>query len=409
MSNNQALTTTDRYRYVLDGLRKRAGDIQAMLVDIDFDYFLATVAQALRENPDILEATGTSIIKACTRAAYDGLRLDGREAALVTHNVKVSKNPDRWEKQAQYFPMVQGLIQQILRGGEVIALEADIIYQNDEHLVQRGTNAQIHHIPRLDGDRGNPIAAYSVATLKNGHRTFIIMTALEINEVRLASKSGSDKEGEPAGIWKRWWTQMWLKTVIRRHRKTLPLGERRIVDAEAEELFDFSRAALPAPSERGGIPARPTRASLSDQRGTEAGAPIDDAFGDGDETVVEQAREKPDAQKRQSGGKQRKTPEDKTGAHDSSQADSSLPHDTPANEEEWRAWAIALENEILASKTVDAVNALAEREKGRLANASASRRDWLQGHISDRLAELVSDPAGGSSADPGDNESAAQE
>jgi recombination protein RecT len=256
MSDNEQVSMADKLRFVLRQLKARQEEISDVLPsDIPFDHFYAVVNQALRNNPDVLKATPISIVNACVKAAYDGLRLDGREAALVTHNVKVGKNPDRWETHAQYFPMVFGLVQQVLRGGEVIALEPTIIYANDEYRIQRGTSSGIHHVPLLDGDRGRPIAAYSVATYRTGHVGFEFMTEAQILDVRAASKSGQDKDGQPIGIWKRWPDAMWKKTVIRQHRKTLPLGGRDVYDAEQQDEFD----ALSAPAVTASIPARPTR------------------------------------------------------------------------------------------------------------------------------------------------------
>src|SRR3546814_1797568 len=67
----------------------------------------------------ILDATAASIVKACMKAAYDGLRIDGKEAAIVVHeNTYGQGQNQRKVKEAEYFPMAFGLIQQVLRSEE---------------------------------------------------------------------------------------------------------------------------------------------------------------------------------------------------------------------------------------------------------------------------------------------------
>src|SRR3546814_18362306 len=75
------------------------------------------------------------------KAAYDGLRIDGKEAAIVVHeNTYGQGQNQRKVKEAEYFPMAFGLLQQVLRGGEVVAVEVEVIRQNDHYIVRRGNN-----------------------------------------------------------------------------------------------------------------------------------------------------------------------------------------------------------------------------------------------------------------------------
>lgn len=378
-TENEDMSLAEKLRFVLGQLSAREEELRAVLPpDIPFKTFHATVNQALRNNPDVLAATPMSIVNACVKAAYDGLRLDGREAALVTHNVKVSRNPDRWEVQAQYFPMVFGLIQQVLRGGEVISIEPEIIYENDEYEVHRGTNPVIHHIPLLRGDRGAPIAVYSVATLKGGYVSTVVMTEHEVLDVRAASKSGVDDKGNPKGVWKRWPGEMWKKTVLRRHRKTLPLGGRDFYDVEAREEFpEFQNErgkALPDNS------PRPTRSStrqlIEQSQGTEAGLdmgfPVSD---DRDGVVIDQ---------RQPSLKKRDMPETEK---------QEVKIDLPEDDAAWAAWARDVESRLAKATSLEGVNKIAEEENPRITAPSNTkdRANWVRGLITDRLAEIAAD------------------
>src|SRR3546814_13457850 len=71
------------------------------------------------------------------------------------------------------------------------------------------------------------------------------------------------------------------KSAVRRHRKTLPLGDRDLVinDSEAAELYgdiDPGRESLPAPSHQRERPTREgARQAIENRPGTERGAPMD--------------------------------------------------------------------------------------------------------------------------------------
>src|SRR3546814_5496739 len=71
---------------VLNQLGNREKEISNMLPqDLPIERFQANVLNALRNTPSILDATAASIVKACMKAAYDGLRIDGKDAAIVVH------------------------------------------------------------------------------------------------------------------------------------------------------------------------------------------------------------------------------------------------------------------------------------------------------------------------------------
>lgn len=395
MTENQRIGKQEQLTKVLLALKARRTEISDVLPnDIPFDTFFATVNQALRNNPDVLDATPVSIVNACVKAAYDGLRPDGKEAAIVTHNVNVgTKQNPQWECQAQYFPMAFGLIQQILRGGEVLSLEAEVIYQHDHYRIVRGTHRAIEHSPMVcredgsplePGDRGAMILAYTVATLKSGVVVTEFLTADQILDVNMASKSGWDEQNKcPRGVWKRWPRQMWLKTIIRHHRKTLPLGERvGGRDMEAQAMFpDMHRQENPLGLEdrTNRAPPRPTR-QIEDQQGTESGSAFD--FGTGRREDEFQEQGQPEQEMKPA--KKMETPSETN---------------IPADDKEWAAWSQSVENDVMNAGDVKLVQQIAAEEAERLAAATPDRRNWLMGVISDRLADLASDADGKAQAD----------
>ncbi len=385
ITQNEAISLQQRLQFVLGQLKTREAELSATLPpDLPFERFHATVNQALRNNPDLLQCTPLSLVNSCVKSAYDGLRLDGREAALVSHNVKVKVpgQKDRWEKQAQYFPMVFGLIQQVLRGGMVVAIETDIIYENDRYRVIRGTAPAIEHEPELVLPRGEMIAAYSVAVFPSGYRSTIVMTRAEIEDVRATSKSGVNEDGDAQGIWKRWPGEMAKKTVVRRHRKTLPIGRDIVInDAEANEEFPALDRSTPHP-QLAATP-RPTRAAITSAAGTESGHDLD--FGDRGEVVDngrgEEEREQQQAQQQQEAPQEEKAKDE---------PEIVLPEDEKA----WAVWGTTVENDIRNAADVAAVDQVWAAAGAVLKHASKAIKDRLNGEIADRKTELALEAAG---------------
>lgn len=210
--------------------------------------FLRTAQTALQMNPDIADCDRRSIYGAIMKAAQDGLVLDGREAALV-----------RFGAQAQYMPMVAGLLKKARNSGEISTIAAHVVYSNDTFNYTLGDEEKIEHKPHLSGDRGKPILVYAVATLKDGGKQRAIMTVAEIERVRAVSRS------KDAGPWKQWWDEMAKKTVIRRLSKYLPSSTdkdeefQRAVQAD-DELYKEEPASTPA-AEEPNTSRRRTRAS----------------------------------------------------------------------------------------------------------------------------------------------------
>ena len=348
----------------------RRADVENMLpVDLPFDRFRANITNALTQNAQLLDCDVRSIFQACMKAAYDGLRIDGREAVITVDEVTFNrgKSNERKVKMARYMPMAFGLVQQVLRGGEVISMFADVIREGDEYDVRRGTDAGIFHKPNVEGT-GNIIAAYSVATLKSGAKTFEFLTGADLAAIRDAAQTKN--------VWDRWPGEMSKKSAIRRHRKTLPLGDRDVVirDTESEDLFvdmNPQGESLPAPAQS---QPRPTRQAIEDRSNTEAGVDMD--LGDEEGEVIDQPeKDEPKAAK--------KTPAKKAAPPADKNAD--LPEDEGA----WGVWSVGLQDDIENAATADDVNAIAKAEEARLNAASKERADFLRGLISDRLADFA--------------------
>lgn len=257
-----ALATRDDSPYgkLRNQLETRADDFRmALPAHITPEKFQRTVMTAAQSNPDILKSDRASLITACMKAAQDGLLPDGREAALVTFNTRKKGDDGQWYSVtlAQYMPMVFGLRKKILQSGEISAIETNVVYRREVeegHFVfEGGTEAMLRHRPMLELTDAeltddNIVAAYSVATMKDGSKSFEVMRRAEINKVRQVSQTGAvgktRRDGskiEPKGPWVDWFGEMARKTVMRRHSKTLPMSGD-ILDVEASDDALYARS-----------------------------------------------------------------------------------------------------------------------------------------------------------------------
>lgn len=235
-------------------LEERSENIRSALpAHITPDKFQRTVMTAVAQNPDLLKADRQSLILACYKAAQDALLPDGREAALVTFNTR-QKVDGQWTtvKQVQYMPMVYGLRKKILQSGSVVSLEVNVVYRAEVEkgtfLYEVGIEPPLRHRPSLDltdeeMDDSQIVAAYSIATMSDGSKSYEVMRRSEINKVRAMSQTGAtgrtDRQGnaiQPKGPWVDWFAEMAKKTVMRRHAKTLPMSGDLMIDVEGREL-----------------------------------------------------------------------------------------------------------------------------------------------------------------------------
>ncbi len=231
---------------------------------IPVEKFIRTVQTAISMSPDIGSACNTpggvqSLMIACTKAATDGLIIDGREAALVTFNQNVKEkksDPDKWEKRVQYMPMVAGLMKKARNSGDISTIDAILVHKNDAFSYNPASDSAPNHEPDWFGDRGEAVGVYAVVKLKDGTTQVEVMSKAQILAIAGQSKNPvqyDPKSGKNFGEW-------WRKTVIRRIAKYLPSSSDRDEFMQAvsriDEGFDFD-ATNGGPTE----PAQPQTAT----------------------------------------------------------------------------------------------------------------------------------------------------
>jgi len=249
---------------VRGAIEKMAPQFKAALpAHVSVDKFVRVTLTAVQTNPQLLEADRRTLFAAATKAAQMGLLPDGREGAIVT-----------FKNQAQWMPMVAGIMKLVRNSGEISTWSVQAVYENDNFDFCLGDEEHITHKPAL-ANRGKLIAVYSIVTMKDGEKSREVMSVEDVNQIRARSRSGQ------SGPWVSDFAEMAKKTVVRRHSKRLPLSTD--IDGmikEDDELFMPEQPAQPAQEaaqadEKPSAAQRPSRLQKVADQAPEAGAQAD--------------------------------------------------------------------------------------------------------------------------------------
>jgi recombination protein RecT len=193
------------------------------------EHFTRVVLTAIQKTPELLKTERKSFLAACMFAAQDGLLPDGREGVILPYG-----------SNAQWLPMVYGVIKRVLATGEVISIMSRPVYEKEtfEHWVDE-SGSHFKHTPKLTGDRGKFSFVYATATTKNGGKFFEVMTLEEIEKVRSKSKA-------KFGPWTDWFDEMAEKTVIKRMAKRMPFSSNiAAMLSREDEIYDVTPEKKP--------------------------------------------------------------------------------------------------------------------------------------------------------------------
>ena len=225
---------------VRGAIEKMAPQFKAALpAHVSVERFIRVTLTAVQTNPNLLNADRRTLFAAATKAAQMGLLPDGREGAIVT-----------FKDQAQWMPMVAGIMKLVRNSGEISTWSVQAVYENDNFDFCLGDEEHITHKPSLS-NRGKLIAVYSIVSMKDGEKSREVMSVEDVNAIRARSRSGN------SGPWQTDFAEMAKKTVVRRHSKRLPLStDIDGVIKEDDELFMPEQAAPEAAQE----PEKPSAA-----------------------------------------------------------------------------------------------------------------------------------------------------
>lgn len=164
--------------------------------------FVRIAMTAIQMNPDLLSCDRQTLYSACMRAAQDGLLPDGREGAIVTYG-----------RAAQWMPMVGGICKKARNSGEILMLDAQVVYANDEYDSWTDETGPHFRHKRARGSRGQPLLTYAYAVSKDRATFFEEIDEEQMADIEKASRA---KNGPWKGAFR---DEMKRKSAIRRLAK----------------------------------------------------------------------------------------------------------------------------------------------------------------------------------------------
>lgn len=239
-----------RQENLVNVLIKRSEDLRQLLPKgVTVEAFVRLTKNAILRDPHIAEADPQSVFLEVSKAAQDGLVLDGREAVLT--RFKGRRQVDgKWEDitNVAYIPMIAGIKKRVMNSRVIKSWTIGLVYENemkpDENGQPRfdylaGDEPRIYHRPIILTDRGPVVAAYSSAKLADGSYHHEVMTVGQLRAIKNRTKS-KKSDGTITGPWATDEEEMFRKTVARRHSKSLPMSaEDMAVISRVDDLYDF--------------------------------------------------------------------------------------------------------------------------------------------------------------------------
>lgn len=214
----------------------------------------------------LMHCTDRSLRRAVLKAAEVGIEFFGGKAYLIPYG-----------REATFQMGVWGYVDLAYRGGNIVRVWSDVIYESDTYEVVRGAAPKLVHdvseswhrrgdnvdydhqrvVSIADGGRGKPLGAYACAELKDGRVLWEVVPEAQCQMARSVSKS---KNGPG---YSKWPDEMRRRTAFNRAQKTWPTVDdmRRAVELEerddlrgdlATKLQAIETAGESLPSDTGG-------------------------------------------------------------------------------------------------------------------------------------------------------------
>lgn len=196
--------------------------------------FVRIAITAATRSPNLAACDPQTVLQSLMSLARMGVEADGRRAYLLPF----------WNSKRNCFecqPLVSymGLIELALRSGHYASITSHVVCVGDDFLWDRGE--VVRHRVDFSSPRGDPYAAYAIATTKDGHRTYDVMSKAEILAVKKRSRAKDN------GPWQTDEMEMWRKTAVRRLSKYLLMSDefRDALEADEDERVTVDTSSTP--------------------------------------------------------------------------------------------------------------------------------------------------------------------
>lgn len=197
-------------------IKQMEGEIKKALPSVMTpERFTRITLSALSTNPKLAQCTPQSFLGAMMTAAQLGLEPNTPlgQAYLIPY-----WNSKQRRLECQFQLGYKGMIDLAYRSGEIQTIQAQIGHANDTLVAEYGTECSLKFIPKLNGDRGEPVNVWAMFKTKDGGYGFEIMT---LDDVRAHAQKYS--KAYDAGPWQTNFEEMAKKTVLKKVLKYAPM------------------------------------------------------------------------------------------------------------------------------------------------------------------------------------------
>jgi recombination protein RecT len=197
---------------------------RALPKHMDPDRLARIALTVLRQTPQLSRCNPQSFLGALMTSAQLGLEPGPLgEAYFVPYGQEVT-----------FIPGYRGLVKLAWQSGQMKSIAAHTVHEHDEFDYAYGLEPVLRHKPALTG-RGDVIAVYAAAVLKDGGSAFVVLSKEDIEKIRTRSRASNN------GPWKTDWDAMARKTAVRQLIRWLPLSSELHNLATAAALDESTR------------------------------------------------------------------------------------------------------------------------------------------------------------------------
>jgi phage RecT family recombinase len=231
---------------------KMVESIKAVLpAGMSADRYLAIAAAEIK-SPNLSKIQdANSILLSIFHAAKLGLSLNPhmKEAYLVPYNCKQKDGSKKFI--AQFIPGYQGLAKLVRQaennGISVKDIKGFCVHDTDEfdYSVDGINGLTVNFKPNLLEKPNSRIAAFSMAMFSDSYISYHVVPGYKVEEIK--KKALYKTRG--SGPWKDNEDEMWEKTAIRHHCKTLPKSEGVSMAVAQDEIFEGKPLSSDIPEE----------------------------------------------------------------------------------------------------------------------------------------------------------------
>ncbi len=225
-------------------LHRETKSLQAVLPQgLDVNRFMRTVVNGIASHAQadqLLDADRQTLFRACSKAAADGLMLDGKEATLTAFY-----NKKKRVTEVVYMPMVQGLVKLARNSGEIKNIIAEVVYQNDQFQYRPGVDEQPMHAPDWFGERGDPVGAYAVVTTQDNEKIVTVMPKQRIMAIANTGRNAHQYNPDQGIHFGEWWKKTAIKNVLKYAPKSSYLES--AMDHDNEQYKEDDQPEAPEP------------------------------------------------------------------------------------------------------------------------------------------------------------------